>query len=178
MATKKTTTAAQDALKPVEAAVAAGTETVEKAMKAGTDAAAKGYEQAVAMTKEQVGKAQNAAFKGYDELTELNRETMDAVIQSGTIFAKGYETMGKEWMTFAQISMEANVAATRAMFGAKSVREIVDLQAEYTREAFDKSMAQSAKRSEMSVKVAKDAFEPFQVRVNKAVETMMKPLAA
>ncbi|MCG8358338.1 MAG: phasin family protein [Kiloniellales bacterium] len=178
MATKKTTTAANDALKPVEAAVAAGKETVEKAMKAGTEAATKNYEKVLAMTQEQVEKASAAAFQGYDDMTALNKETMDAVVQSGNIVAKGYEAIGKELMAFTQISIEANVAATQAIFGAKNIREVIDLQTQYTRESFDKAMAESAKLSEMSVKLAKDAIEPIQSRVNVTVEKMMKPLAA
>ena len=177
MATKKTTTAAE-AMKPVEAAVAAGKETVEKVMKTGTEAAAKSYEQAVAMTKEQVEKASQAAFKSYDELTVLNKDNVDAVMKSGAIVAQGYEAIGQEVMAFTKASIEANVASTQALFGAKTLRELVDLQTEYTRKAFDSAMAESAKLGEMSVKMANDAAQPLQARVNVAVETMMKPVAA
>ena len=130
----------------------------------------------VAATKEQVEKASKAAFKTYDDLSALNKETFDAVMQSGTIVAKGYEAIGKEVMAFAQSAMDANVAATKALFGAKDVKEAFDLQAEYTRTSMDKAMAESAKLSEMSMSVAKEAFEPIQARVNVAVETVMKPM--
>lgn len=151
MATKKSATAT-DAVKPVGAAVAAGKETVEKASK--------------------------AAFKSYDEFTVLNKDNVDAVMKSGAIVAKGYEAIGQEVMAFAKASIEANVATAQALFGAKTLREAVELQTEFTRKAFDDMMAESAKLGEMSVKLANDAARPLQARVNVTVETMMKPVAA
>ena len=150
MATKKSA-AATDAVKPAEAA-AAGKETVEKASK--------------------------AAFKSYDEFNVLNKDNVDAVMKSGAIVAKGCEAIGQEVMAFAKASIEANVATAQALFGAKTLREAVELQTEFTRKAFDDMMAESAKLGEMSVKLANDAARPLQARVNVTVETMMKPVAA
>ena len=133
-------------------------------------------ENMVAATKEQVEKASQAAIKTYDDLNSLNKDNFDAVMQSGTIVAKGYEAIGKEFMAFAQSAVEANVAATKAVFGAKDVKEAFDLQAEFARSSMDKALAESAKLSEMSMSVAKEAFEPIQARVNVAVETAMKPM--
>ena len=180
--TKKTTStttsdAASDAFKQAEAAVTSGKENVENAVKAGTETAAKGYEQAVALTKEQVEKTSKAAFKSYDQFASLNKDTMDAVLKSGSILAKGYETLGKEVMAFTQNTVEANVAATKALFGAKTLREVIDLQTDFARTSFDKSLSESAKLSELSVKVAKDALEPIQTRVNTTVQTVMKAAA-
>jgi phasin family protein len=132
----------------------------------------------VAATKDQVEKASKAAFKTYDDLNALNKDNLDAVMTSGTIVAKGYEAIGREVMAFAQSAMEANVAATKAMFGAKDPKEAFDLQAEYARNSMDKALAESAKLSEMSMSLAKEAFEPIQTRMNVTVESVMKPLGA
>ena len=141
-----------------------------------TDAAATA-ETVVAAAQHQVEKAQKAAFKSYEDLTSFNKDALDAVVQSGTIVAKGYEAIGQEVMSFTQNTLEANVAAAQALFGVKNLREALDLQAEYTRTSFDKAVAESAKLTEMSFNVAKDAFEPIQTRVNTAVETVMSRAA-
>lgn len=139
--------------------------------------AAKTAETVVATAQEQVEKASKVAYKAYDDVTSFNKDAFDAVVQSSTIVAKGYEAIGKEVMSFTQIAVEANVAATKALFGVKNLREALDLQAEYTRASMDKALAESAKLSEMSFNVAKDAFEPIQTRVNTAVESVMKRAA-
>jgi phasin family protein len=81
-------------------------------------------------------------------------------------------------MAFARSSLEGNVAATKAILGAKNLREVVDLQSAYTRKSFDQALAESAKLTEMSVKVANEAMQPIQARVTVTVGKLIKPLAA
>ena len=182
MATTKKTAAsaatAAQALKPVETAVAASKETVEAVVKAGTEAATKGYEQALTMTKEQVEKMSENLFKGYDQFSTVGKDSVDAYVKSGTILAKGYEAMGKEVMSFAQDAMEANLAMAKSLMSAKTLREVIDMQTEYSRKSLDQAMAESAKLAELSVKVTNEAFEPIQTQVNQNVERIFKPVAA
>jgi phasin family protein len=178
MAVKKSAEAVNEALKPVEAAVFAGKEQMETFAKAGAEAAKKGYEQAVAMTKEQVEKASEAVFKGYDQLSNLNKDNLEAVVASGNIVAKGVEGFSKEVFALVQSSFETSMNAAKAFMGVKTLREAIDLQADLSRSQFDRLMADSTKLAEMSVKVANEAFQPIQARVNVAIEKMMKPVAA
>jgi phasin family protein len=166
------------AKEPVEAAVAVGNETVEAVVKAGAEAASAGYEKAAAITKEQVDRTSKAMFKGYGDFAALGQENVDAVVKSGNIAAKGFEALSKEMMAFARSSLEGNVAATKAILGAKDLREAVDLQSKYTRKSFDQALAESAKLTEMSVKVANEAIQPIQARVTVAVGKLIKPVAA
>ena len=168
----------QEAMEPVEAAVSASQETMEAVVKAGTQAATKSYEQAVAIAQEQVEKASSNLFQGYDDVTTLGKDNIDACIQSTTVFAKGVETMGKELMSFAQSYTDTSVANAKALFGAKTVRELIDLQTDFSRSGFDSLVAESAKLTELSMNLANETIEPLQARVNATVEKMMKPIAA
>ena len=147
-ATATAAAATPEVMEPVEATVAASKETMEAVVKAGTQAASKSYEQAVAMAQEQVEKASTSMFKGYDEVATLGKQNVDAYVESSTVFAKGMEAMGKELMSFAQSAMEANVANAKAMFGAKTVRELIDLQTDFSRSSIDSLVAESAKLTE------------------------------
>lgn len=162
----------------VESAVAAHQETMESVMKAGNQAATKGYEQIIAIAQEQVEKASDTVFKRYDEAASLGQENVDAYVRSGTVFAQGVESMGKELMSFAQSAVEANVATAKALFGVTTVRELIDLQTEFQRSRFDSLVAESAKLTELSMALANDTFEPIQVRLNANVEKLLKPIAA
>lgn len=174
MSTKKTTGAAKAAQQPQTEAV----ETVEQVVKAGSEAATKQYEQAVALTKEQVEKTSNAMFKGYDEFSSINKQNLDAVVKSSTLFAQGFEAISKEFFAFTQSALEMNVANAKALLGAKSLKDVVDLQSEMARKSFDTALAESAKLTEMSVEVTNKAFKPLQDQVNVAVEKIAKPIAA
>ena len=166
------------AMESVEAAVAASQETIDTVMKAGTQAATKGYEQAIAIAQEQVEQASENLFQRYEEVASLGKGNVDACVLSTTVFAKGVETMSKELMSIAQSAVEANVATAKALFGAKTVREMIDLQTEFSRSRFDSLVAESAKLTELSMALANDAIEPIQLRMNVTVEKLMKPIAA
>jgi phasin family protein len=169
--------------KPVEAAVetavetaaAAGKETVEAAVKAGTEAASAGYKQAADLAKQQVERT-SKAFKGYGDFTALGQDNMDAVVKSGTVVAKGLEVLSKEMMDFAKASFEDNVAATKAMLGAKNLTDLVNLQTRYTQNNLDHALSEGTKLTELSVRVASEAFEPIKARVDTAVGQMVKPV--
>ena len=91
--------------------------------------------------------------------------------------AKGMEAMTKEFFTFAQGSMEENVAVAKKMLGAKNVQELFDVSGEVAKSNFDKTLAETAKLTEMSVKVANETFQPLQSRMNVTVEKMIKSAA-
>lgn len=162
---------------PVET-VSAQQETMETVMKAGSQAASKGYEQAIALAQEQVEKAQQTLFKRYDEAASFGKDNVDACVQSGTLFAKGFESLSKELMTLAQSTAEANVATAQAFFGAKTLREVIDLQTEFSRRRFDSLVAESAKLTDLSLTLAHESIEPIQARLNATVEKLLKPIAA
>jgi phasin family protein len=166
------------AMAPAEAAAAANQETFDTVLKAGTQAATKGYEQAIAIAQEQVEKASETLFKRYDDAASFGKDNVDACVLFSTIFAKGVESMGNELMSIAQSTVEANVATTKALFGAKTVRELIDLQTEFSRSRFDSLVAESAKLTELSMALANETIEPIQARMNATVEKLMKPIAA
>ena len=158
MTTKKTNAAA-DATKQIEEAVKVGKKSVE---------------QALSMSKEQVGKASEAFFKGYDDVSAMNKESVDAVVKAGEVLTKGSETVGKAYFEFAQASVEASVEAAKAMMSAKTPKDFFDIQSEYARTNFDKFLAESTRLSEMSVKVTNEAFDPLKAQVNGSFEKAFK----
>ena len=169
MTTKKTS-ATEAATKQIEDVVEVGKKSVEQAMKASTES----YDQAISMTKEQVEKASEVFFKSYDEATALNKESIDAVVQAGEVLTKGAETVGKAYYEVTQASAEASVEATKAMMGAKTAKEFVEIQAEFARTSFDNILSESTRLSEVSVKVANEAFEPLQKQLNSSLEKALK----
>jgi len=128
--------------------------------------------------QEQIEKASAQLLKSYEELNALTKGNVDAVVQSGTIVAKGAEEAGKQVAAFAQASLEKSVATSKAFLTVKSIRELIDLQNAYAKQSFDALVAETTKLQELSVKVTNDALAPLSARVNLAVEKLAKPLAA
>ncbi len=159
------------------------------ATEAGTAAASEGrgqtvnqtkaqVDQAVAVAKVNVEKASEAAFKGYDELAVLGQGNFDAFVQSNSVVAKGFEVIGKEFLAFAQRSVEGHMAQARALIGAKDMQEFVALQNDFAKRRLEDTLAETAKLTELSTQVANKAIEPIQKRVDATVETVLKAKAA
>ncbi len=178
VANKKVEDTIAETLKPVEAAANVGKETFEQAVKAGTDAAQKGYEQYVAFTKDNVEKFSEQLFKNYGQLSGLQKDNAEAVMQSSAILLKGFERVSKELVALTQASLEANMNAAKALMGVKTIKKAMDLQSELTKTHMDKVMADGTKVAEMSMAVANEVFEPLQTRVNSTIETITKATAA
>lgn len=144
----------------------------------GADFVQKGYDQVLGTTREQIEKASASAFKAYEDLSKFQKDNYDAYLAASTIFAKGAENVGKAWMSLTQEALENAAQTAKALLGAKTLREAVDLQSDFAKSNFDKLVAEGTKLSELSVKVANEAFAPLNARVNVAVEKMLKPVAA
>ncbi len=205
MATTRKTTAKAAAVKktaePLKAAVTAGKEAAETTAETIVETQAKPVEKAAPVAKKPAPKAAKPVFpgfqapsfqfpgfqapsfqapslEGYGEFAEAGKENVEAFVKSGNLLAKGMETLGKEMMDFARLSIEGNVAATKAVMGAKSFKEAVDLQTDFAKKNVDQMLNEGARLAELSVKVTNEAMEPIQARVNVTVKTIMKPIAA
>ncbi len=169
---------AKAAAETVQQTAAQATQTVETLVKGAHEATQKGYEQALALTKENLTKANDQLFKGYDDMTKTGKENVDAFVQASTVFARAVEDMSKAVFAYTQASVDMSVSTGKALLTAKSLREVVDLQNEFARTSFDSLLAEATKLSELSVKAANQALEPIQARVNATVATFAKPIAA
>jgi hypothetical protein len=91
----------------------------------------------------------------------FNRDYMETVFRSASVFAKGCEALGNECMAYAQAVVEDGMETSKALMGCRSLDEAVEIQTGYVSGALDRYLAESAKLSELSVKLASVAIEPI-----------------
>jgi len=117
------------------------------------------------------------SFKGYEDFAAFGKANLEAFVQANTLFAKGIESLSKEVVSLAQSSLESSTAATKAIFAAKTLKDVVELQADFAKTSFEKLVANSTKIGEMTVKLATDSAAPLGARVTAASEKALKPVA-
>lgn len=162
-------------------AMTVGVEAVDTLVKNGTDAATKGFEQAQATMAQQVEEAQKhaaAAQKGLEEAFAFGRGNFEAFIQSSTILTEGMQEIARATMALGQTALAEGIETAKAFAAVKSVREAIDLQAAFAKTSTEKLVAETTKLSESSAKLAEKAMAPVIERVNLAVATFGKPVAA
>ncbi len=161
--------ATDSAAKAAESMAATGQETLRDFAKASGE----GYEKAFADIRDKA----EGLVQGFDELAASGKENMEAWSAAGAAYGKGIEAIGGEWMSFAKQMLDNNARVTKAVFSAKTLNEVMDLQSEYARGSFDGLMAQSTKVGELATKVAQEAVGPINAQLTAAVEKWHKNAA-
>lgn len=163
MATTKIETTAET----VKAKIAEGVETLTSQSKAA-------FEQASTKAREALDKG----VKGLEEYNSMNRDNVEALMASGRIAAKGFETIGKHFADVSKKNWEANVSAFKSISGMKSPTEVFKFQSEFAKSQFDAAVADLSKLTETVVKIAGEVAEPIQNRVALTVDKVSKSVAA
>ena len=125
----------------------------------------------------QIMKTENIMTQGqaqFDQFTKeaasLNQEGIDAFVKSGTIFAKGFESLIKETINFAQASAEKQMQLAKDAMTSKTINECVDAQNKLAQASFDDFMSGTTKITELGVKVFSEAVEPINDQIQKSVQ--------
>jgi phasin family protein len=123
------------------------------------------------------GEAAAALFAGYEELADLGRENMAAVVRANTALSSGLEAIGKEVILYARSSFEQAAETATALLAARTFEDVFQLNSEFAKANLERLIEGSAKLSEMGIKLANDALAPLGGRVEATIHRLGKPLA-
>ena len=137
-----------------------GADPIEAALENGTEAMKDGFEKAA---------------KGYEQAFTFGKDNAEAVLKSATLAGKGVEAITGEVFAYSRQSVEESVAATKAMLGSKSVQELLELQSDFAKSAFETYLAEMNKVRELALTFAKDAAEPLQARFTAFTDIVQRP---
>ena len=74
----------------------------------------------------------------------------------------------------AQASFDETMSMFKALTGAKSLKDAFDLQSSLARTTMEKTLAESGKLTDASVKLTEQALAPLTARVSLAMEKFAK----
>jgi len=112
-----------------------------------------------------------------EEIADLTRGNVEALVASSKVAAKGVETLSQEAAEYSRKSFEEASTALKSIVEVKSATDLFKLQGDFARAAFDAAVAESARLSEAMLKIAGDVAEPITSRYTVAAERV-KTLAA
>ena len=121
--------------------------------------------------------AMEKSTKVIEEMTELTKGNVEAIVASSKVAAKGVETLGQEAAEYSRRSFEEASAALKSFAEVKSATDFFRLQSDYARSAFDSLVAETSKMSEQVIKLAGEVAEPLTSRYSVAAERV-KNIAA
>jgi phasin family protein len=147
-------------------AVTSGVEQTTSAFKEGMIKDTAGFQTTQARVKENVDKAMKTA----EELLAFNQGTFEAVVKSGKIWSTGVQAITQQVVASAQASFEETMATYRALASVKSFNEAVELQTSLARSAMERTVSETGRITDASVKLAEQAMAPLTERLSLVVE--------
>jgi len=155
---------------PMEQASGKAIDATVSGLKAGAASAAADYE----TTQAKVKLGMEKAMKTAEELVSFSQGNMEAMIKAGQIWATGVQDLTKHVAAAAQASMEEGMSTIKALTSVKSLKDAIELQAAFARSAMEKTMTESGKLTDASMKLTEQAMAPITARVTIAVEKFAK----
>jgi phasin family protein len=105
-----------------------------------------------------------------EELADLARANVEAVVEAGRVATEGARTIGQDVVAKQRGSFEQAADAIRSLAEAKSPTEYLQLQGDFARASFDRAVAETSKLTESLVKLAGEAFQPLSNRASANAE--------
>lgn len=134
-----------------------------------------------AQMKEGLAELQTRAKTAYDKGAEYTAEArdfsqgnLDAVVESGKIFAAGMQDLAKLAVEDGKAAVETMTGDAKEFAAVKSPTDLVQLQGKIASRNFDAAVAQFSKATEMWVKLAGDVAAPLSARASLAMEKVRK----
>jgi phasin family protein len=150
--------------------VTKGIEATVGNLKDGMAQAAAGFSETQAKVKEGMEKAMKTA----EELMAFSQGNVEAMVKSGQIWAAGVQDISKQMAATAQASFDETMATFKALTSVKSLKDAIDLQASLARATLEKTLSESGKLTDASLKLTEQALAPITARVTLAVEKFAK----
>ena len=105
-----------------------------------------------------------------EELADLTRANVEAVVEAGRVAAEGARSISQDAVSTSRNGFEQAADAIRSFAEAKSPTEYLQLQGEFARASFDRLVNESSKLTETMVKLAGEAFQPLSNRATANAE--------
>ena len=115
--------------------------------------------------------------KAIEEFSDIAKGNVEALVESGKIAAKGFETIGQEAVDYSRKSFEKATASFKSFSTVKTPTEFFQLQSQLLSSSFDEFTKEAAKSSEALIKLASEVTSPLTARVT-VVTDKVKALAA
>jgi len=166
----KTIESVVSAEETVANAASKGFETTVSGLKDGMSEAVAGFTETQAKVKQGMEKAMKTA----EELVAFSQGNVEAMVKSGQVWAAGVQDISKQMTASAQASFEETVSTFKALSSVKSLKDAFELQASFARSTMEKTLAESGRLTDASLKLTEQALAPLTERVSIAVEKFAK----
>ena len=119
-----------------------------------------------------------SAAGGYEELAALSREHLDAVLKANAALSEGFEALAKEYLGYTHLALTTAGEAAKSLLKAKTLDQVFEVNAGLAKSGIETLLDRSAKLSQWSLALAKEAAQPLEQVFETTLAKLTKQLAA
>ena len=103
-----------------------------------------------------------------EQAARQSSQNLDILMQCSTVLAQGFQMMSREWMSYAQGSMQRNVEGFSAILRSRNPRDAMAAQSELLKQNMEGLLNGGAKIAQLSAEVANEAVQKITASQSQA----------
>jgi len=159
--TSKVSASLPQGTEEVAAHVAQGLDNI---VKTGQEQITRHLEQTATLSREQVDKANQLLTKGLEDFATIGRLQFEAILSGSQLAARTIAAVFKEIDGINRNAVDKGVAATTKILGARSIEDVIAIQADYFKASVEDALAGSTRLSDIVVRIADEVVEPLKAQ--------------
>ena len=100
-----------------------------------------------------------------EEFQRVGKDSFNVSVRSLGEVNKGFQAIAATVTDYSKKAFEDGTRAFEQLVGAKSFEQVLEIQSQYVKKAFDGYIAQSSKLGEMYIDLARSAYKPVEQAV-------------
>ena len=98
----------------------------------------------------------------FEEFQRVGKDGFDAAVHSFGEVNKGLQAIAAEFTDYSKKSFEDGTRAFEQLLGAKSFEQVIEVQSQYARMAYEAYVAELTKLGEMYAGLTRNAYKPVE----------------
>lgn len=103
-----------------------------------------------------------------EEFRRVGKDGFDAAVSSFGEMNKGLQAIAAEVTAYSKKAFEDVTHAFEQLLGAKSFEQVIEIQSQYAKKAYDTYIAELSKLGEMYAGLTRKAYKPLEQAAAKA----------
>ena len=104
----------------------------------------------------------------HDGVQKAGKDGFDAIVSSFGEANKGFQAIAAEITAYSKKALEDGTRAFEQLLGAKSFDQVIEIQSQYAKNAYETYVAELSKLGEMYAGLTRNAYKPVEQAAAKA----------
>jgi hypothetical protein len=108
-------------------------------------------------------------MQNFDDIQKMGQQNFDTAMKGFGEWGRTWQTIANEASSYTKRSVEEGSAHMEKLSSARSLDQVMSIQTDFAKRAYEDYVAQMTKMSSMYVEMARDAYRPMEAATEQAM---------